>query len=72
MVYELNRYGKIVVNEKEVYYGCIKEIDVELRAAKLFLIDWRDKEHYPHSFQQMTAPLNSFTIKYDDDAKGEN
>ena len=66
MVYELNRYGKIVVNEKEVYYGCIAEIDIELKAAKLFLIDWRDKDYNPRTFTTMTAPLNSFTIKYEE------
>jgi len=72
MVYELNKYGKIVVNEKEVYYGCITKIDVELKAAKLFLVDWRDKHIFPKQFQTMDAPLNAFTIKYDyDDEQGE-
>ena len=65
MMYRLNEYGKIVVNEKEVYYGCISEIDKTLEIVKLFVIDWRDKDSKPHYFNEMIVPLNKFTIKYE-------
>jgi len=65
MMYRLNAYGKIVVSEKEVYYGCISELDKELEIAKLFILDWRDKDFKPHHFKEMIVPLNKFTIKYE-------
>jgi hypothetical protein len=65
-MYQLNKYGKIVVNNNEVYYGCIKEISNELQVAKLFLIDWRDRFNEPKTFKEMTAPLSKFTIKYEE------
>lgn len=63
-MYELNKYGKIVVNEKEVYYGCIHEIDSKMGIVKLFVIDWRDRELHQHQFEQMVVPISKFTIKY--------
>jgi hypothetical protein len=72
MVYEINKYGKIVVNEKEVYYGCIIQLDLPSRVAKLLVIDWRDKNIQGIDYQKMDAPFEAFTIKYDnDDDKGE-
>jgi hypothetical protein len=63
-MYELNRYGKIVVDEKEVYYGCITDLDSKMGIVKLFVVDWRDRELPQHSFNQMVVPISKFTIKY--------
>jgi hypothetical protein len=63
-MYELNRYGKIVVDEKEVYYGCITDIDSKMGIVKLYVVDWRDRELPQHSFNQMVVPISKFTIKY--------
>lgn len=64
-MHEINRYGKIVVNEKEVYYGCITEINFETQLAKLNIIDWRDKEKEPKQFNEMIVPTQKFTIKFE-------
>ena len=63
-MYEINKYGKIVVDEKEVYYGCIKEIDAKIGIVKLFVIDWRDRELQQHQYSTMVVPISKFTIKY--------
>jgi hypothetical protein len=63
-MYELNRYGKIVVDEKEVYYGCITDLDSKMGIVKLYVVDWRDRELPQHSFNQMVVPISKFTIKY--------
>jgi hypothetical protein len=68
-MYELNRYGKIVVDEKEVYYGCITDIDAKMGIVKLFVVDWRDRELPQHEFNQMVVPISKFTIKYLDVAQ---
>ena len=63
-MYELNRYGKIVVDEKEVYYGCITDIDAKMNIVKLYVVDWRDRELPQKTFNQMVVPISKFTIKY--------
>jgi len=63
-MYEINRYGKIVVDEKEVYYGCIIEVDSKIGIVELFVVDWRDKELPQHQFSKMVVPISKFTIKY--------
>lgn len=63
-MYELNKYGKIVVDEKEVYYGCIQEIDAKIGIVKLFVVDWRDRELHQKTFNVMVVPISKFTIKY--------
>jgi len=63
-MYELNKYGKIVVNEKEVYYGCITDLDSKMGIIKLFVIDWRDRELHQKSYDTMVVPISKFTIKY--------
>jgi len=63
-MYELNKYGKIVVDEKEVYYGCITDLDSKMGIAKLLVVDWRDRELQQHTFNVMVVPISKFTIKY--------
>lgn len=63
-MYELNKYGKIVVDEKEVYYGCITKVDSKIGIVKLYVVDWRDRELPQHSFNVMVVPISKFTIKY--------
>lgn len=63
-MYDLNRYGKIVVDSKEVYYGCITEINIENELVKLFVVDWRDKDTQTKTFNEMIVPISKFTIKY--------
>lgn len=63
-MYDLNRYGKIVVDSKEIYYGCIKEINEQAGIVKLFVVDWRDRDIRPRIFTEMITPISKFTIKY--------
>jgi len=63
-MYDLNRYGKIVVDSKEVYYGCITDLDSKSGIVKLLVVDWRDRENDQKTFNQMVVPLSKFTIKY--------
>jgi len=63
-MYEINKYGKIVVNEKEVYYGCIVSIDFKNEIVKIQVTDWRDRFNQPKRFSEMITPISKFTIKY--------
>lgn len=63
-MYELNKYGKIVVDSKEIYWGCVIEINEKSGLAKLYVVDWRDKEQQPLTYNQMVVPISKFTIKY--------
>lgn len=64
-MFRTNCYGKIVVNQTEVYYGCIVAFDDLTQLAKLYVVDWRDKDFQPKRFKEMTAHASKFTIKYD-------
>ena len=63
-MFELNKYGKIVINNKEVYYGCVSQVDEEHSILQLYVIDWRDREIRPHKFYAITAPMSAVVIKY--------
>jgi len=63
-MYDLNRYGKIVVDSKEVYYGCITDLDSKVEIVKLLVVDWRDRDADQKTFNEMVVPLSKFTIKY--------
>jgi hypothetical protein len=63
--YQLNEYGKIVVNNNEVYYGCITDFNEKLQLVKLQIIDWRDRNSHPKNFKQMIAHVSRFTIQYE-------
>ena len=63
-MYDINRYGKIVVDSKEVYYGCIKTINEQIGIAELLVVDWRDRELQNTQYSSMIVPLSKFTIKY--------
>lgn len=63
-MYELNKYGKIVVDSKEVYYGCVLKINQEISVAELLVKDWRDIDDEQRNFTKMIVPLSKFTIKY--------
>jgi hypothetical protein len=63
-MYKLNQYGKIVVSDKEVYFGCVIDINTKIQIAKLLVVDWRDREQKPLSFEEMVVPLSKFSIKY--------
>jgi hypothetical protein len=63
-MHKINSFGKIVVGNKEVYYGYIQSIDYEKQTAKLMLIDWRDKDQSTN-YAEMDCPINNFTIKYE-------
>lgn len=71
-VYKINEYGKIVVGDKEVYYGKIVGIDLNLNTALLLVKDWRDKENQSISFCEMVVPITKFTIKYQGDLEWVN
>lgn len=64
-MHRLNTYGKIVVGDKEVYYGYIQAIDYEKQTAKLMVIDWRNKGSLI-PLTEMDCPTTNFTIKYDE------
>ena len=63
-MYDLNRYGKIVVDSKEVYLGCVTDLDQKAGIVKLLVVDWRDRDDDQKVFNQMIVPLSKFTIKY--------
>ena len=63
-MYKLNTYGKIVANEKEVYYGCIIDFDNKLQLVKTMVVDWRDRDNKPLEFEEMVVPISKFSIKY--------
>lgn len=63
-MYKLNVYGKIVINETEVYYGCVIEYSEQAGVAKLYVLDWRDRFKEPKSFYEITSPMRNFVIKY--------
>ena len=63
-MYKKNTYGKIVINEKEVYYGCITDFDLKIGIAKLKVIDWKKRTIQPLQYYEMTVPTTKFTIKY--------
>lgn len=63
-MYDINRYGKIIINDKEVYYGCVTEYAERAGIAKLYVIDWRDRFKEPKEFYELTSPTTKFIIKY--------
>lgn len=62
--YKLNVYGKIVINEKEVWYGCIIDISSKLGIAKLYVTEWRNKDNLQKEFTELTVPISKFHINY--------
>lgn len=73
-MHSLNKFGKIVINSKEVYYGCIADIDYTKKVAKLKVVDWRDYTNNPNikfiHFAVMDVPTDQFTIKYEENSEG--
>lgn len=63
-MYDINKYGKIVINETEVYYGCVTEYNEQSGTAKLYVTDWRDRFKEPKNFYQIISPTKNFIIKY--------
>jgi hypothetical protein len=63
-MYKLNVYGKIIINETEVYYGCVEQFDEKIGIAKLLVTDWRDRFKEPKSYYEIATPLKNFIIKY--------
>lgn len=64
-MYELNKYGKIVVQGIEVYYGCVVETDSQAGIAKIYVCDWRDRKSNQKTFKQIILPQRDFIIKYE-------
>lgn len=64
-MYELNRYGKIIVQAVEIYYGCVTAVDSQAGIAKLFVCDWRDRNSQQKNFKEIVTPLKDFLIKYE-------
>ena len=62
--YKLNVYGKIVINEKEVWYDCIIDISSKLGIAKLYVTEWRNKDNPQKDFTELTVPISKFHINY--------
>jgi hypothetical protein len=63
-LYRLNEYAKIIINETEVYYGCVIKVDSQLQVAKLRVVDWRDKDSKPLNFKEIDCPTPDFIVKY--------
>lgn len=53
-----------------MYWGCVTEVNPELQVAKLFVVDWRDKDFPTKSFREIVAPTKDFVIKYPEEFKG--
>ena len=62
--YKLNTYGKIVINETEVWYGCVKDVSSKLGLAKLYVTQWRNREEPQKEFTEITVPISKFHINY--------
>ena len=60
-----NKYRKLVVGEREVYYGCILDIDEQTGIAKIRVTPWKDKDAYAKNFQDIPVPLNKLHIPFD-------
>ncbi len=60
----INETAKIIVNEKEVYYGEIIEHDEKNNLYKLKVVDWRNRYNYLKQNYIMIVPTNITTIKY--------
>ena len=64
-MYELNKYGKIIVQGIEIYYGCVIDADSQAGIAKIYVCDWRDKHKHTKNFKQIILPQRDFIIKYE-------
>lgn len=62
--YKLNTYGKIVINETEVWYGCIVDVSSKLGLAKLWVTPWRNREEKQKDYSEITVPITKFHINY--------
>ena len=62
--YKLNTYGKIVINETEVWYGCIVDLSSKLGLAKLSVTPWRERDAIGKIFSEITVPITKFHINY--------
>ena len=60
-----NKYRKLVVGEKEVYYGCILDIDEPSGIAKIRVTPWKNKDDYEKEFQDIPVPLNKLHVPFD-------
>jgi len=63
-MYKLNIYAKIIINETEVYYGCVTDYNEQAGIAQLLVTDWRDRFKEPKTFYEITTPMKNFVIKY--------
>ena len=70
-MYQLNKYGKIIINEKEIYYGCVTDADSKTGVLKLYVVDWMDRHREPKVFYEMLAPMSKTVIKFKHDVEVE-
>jgi endonuclease I len=63
-MYKLNEYGKIIINEIEIYYGCVIEYNEQAGIVKLYVLDWKTRFNTPKEFYEIVAPARSLVIKY--------
>jgi len=75
LMYELNKYGKLIVthsnNSQDVYYGCVAEANSKNGVLKLYVVDWRDRHLEPRQFYEILAPMSKTVIKYKTDIEVE-
>ena len=64
-----NKYRKLVVGEKEVYYGCILDIDEQAGIVKIRITPWKDKDAYGKRFQDIPVPLSKLHIPFDSEVE---
>jgi hypothetical protein len=67
--YTPNVYRKLVVGDKEVYYGCILDINEEAGIAKIRVTPWRDKDAYEKQFQDIPVPLTKLHLPYNQEVE---
>ena len=67
--YVPNEYRKLVVGDKEVYYGCILDIDEQAGIAKIRVTPWRDRNAYGKKFQDIPVPLSKLHPPYNDEVE---
>jgi len=64
--FRLNKYGKIIIGEREVYYGCLIAADSKIGIAKVRVVPWKYKDREDKEFEDMPVALIKLHIKYKD------
>jgi hypothetical protein len=65
--FRLNKYGKIIIGENEVYYGCLIAADSRIGVAKIRVVPWKYKDMPEKEFEDIPVAIQKLHIKYSDE-----